>query len=223
MPALPSSTCPKAKGSYRQTDTALQTLCDNQKTAAGGRYNEYQKSRTGHAPAKSGEAGGSREWRAQRHHRAFVMRPSHVAGVQLRKAQSAKHFLFLPLAAVHLLPIHQDHAVALDQQPIAAIEIDQQQRQILHHGSRSFCFSIRFSAANLGRVRRSATHQAWVSCRKNRRPVPIGTKPLTAPICRALGTPLAWPEAKKVAGQVREWGIEVRVPLGVKQHTRTTG
>ncbi|KAK6007848.1 hypothetical protein QM012_004662 [Aureobasidium pullulans] len=24
----------------------------------------------------------------------------------------------------------------------------------------------------------------------------------------ALGTPLAWPEAKKVAGQVREWGIE---------------
>lgn len=26
---------------------------------------------------------------------------------------------------------------------------------------------------------------------------------------RALGTPLAWPEAKKVAGQVREWGIEV--------------
>lgn len=30
--------------------------------------------------------------------------------------------------------------------------------------------------------------------------------------CRALGTPLDWPEAKKVAGQVREWGIEV-VPL----------
>ena len=27
---------------------------------------------------------------------------------------------------------------------------------------------------------------------------------------RALGTPLAWPEAKKSAGQVREWGIEVR-------------
>lgn len=25
---------------------------------------------------------------------------------------------------------------------------------------------------------------------------------------RALGTPLAWPEAKKVASQVREWGIE---------------
>lgn len=25
----------------------------------------------------------------------------------------------------------------------------------------------------------------------------------------ALGTPLAWPEAKKRAGQVREWGIEV--------------
>jgi hypothetical protein len=26
----------------------------------------------------------------------------------------------------------------------------------------------------------------------------------------ALGTPLEWPEAKKVAGKVREWGIEVR-------------
>lgn len=25
---------------------------------------------------------------------------------------------------------------------------------------------------------------------------------------RALGTPLEWPEAKKVASQVREWGIE---------------
>lgn len=25
----------------------------------------------------------------------------------------------------------------------------------------------------------------------------------------ALGTPLAWPEAKERAGQVREWGIEV--------------
>ena len=30
------------------------------------------------------------------------------------------------------------------------------------------------------------------------------------PALRALGTPLAWPEAKKSAGQVREWGIEVR-------------
>jgi len=28
-------------------------------------------------------------------------------------------------------------------------------------------------------------------------------------ICRALGTALEWPEAKKKAGQVREWGIEV--------------
>jgi len=28
--------------------------------------------------------------------------------------------------------------------------------------------------------------------------------------CRALGTPLDWPEAKKVASHVREWGIEVR-------------
>lgn len=27
---------------------------------------------------------------------------------------------------------------------------------------------------------------------------------------RAVGTPLDWPEAKKVAGHVREWGIEVR-------------
>jgi glutamate--cysteine ligase catalytic subunit len=35
---------------------------------------------------------------------------------------------------------------------------------------------------------------------------------------RALGTPLAWPEAKKVAGQVREWGIEVRVPTQVDAH-----
>jgi len=25
----------------------------------------------------------------------------------------------------------------------------------------------------------------------------------------AVGTPLDWPEAKKVAGHVREWGIEV--------------
>ena len=29
-------------------------------------------------------------------------------------------------------------------------------------------------------------------------------------ISSALGTPLDWPEAKKVAGQVRSWGIEVR-------------
>jgi len=27
-------------------------------------------------------------------------------------------------------------------------------------------------------------------------------------LCSALGTPLDWPEAKKNAGQVREWGIE---------------
>lgn len=29
--------------------------------------------------------------------------------------------------------------------------------------------------------------------------------------CRALGTPLAWPEAKENAAHVREWGIEVCV------------
>lgn len=28
---------------------------------------------------------------------------------------------------------------------------------------------------------------------------------------RALGTPLDWPEAKKNANHVREWGIEVRI------------
>jgi glutamate--cysteine ligase catalytic subunit len=28
-------------------------------------------------------------------------------------------------------------------------------------------------------------------------------------ISSALGTPLDWPDAKKVAGQVRSWGIEV--------------
>lgn len=27
----------------------------------------------------------------------------------------------------------------------------------------------------------------------------------------AVGTPLEWPEAKKVAGHVREWGIEVSI------------
>ena len=31
---------------------------------------------------------------------------------------------------------------------------------------------------------------------------------------RAIGTPLAWPEAKKKADQVRAWGIEVCVLLG---------
>ena len=32
---------------------------------------------------------------------------------------------------------------------------------------------------------------------------------LTNVISSALGTPLDWPDAKKVAGQVRSWGIEV--------------
>lgn len=32
--------------------------------------------------------------------------------------------------------------------------------------------------------------------------------PLTL-TCRALGTALEWPEAKKKAGLVRQWGIEV--------------
>ncbi len=30
---------------------------------------------------------------------------------------------------------------------------------------------------------------------------------------RAVGTPLAWPDAKKNANHVREWGIEVRISL----------
>jgi hypothetical protein len=34
--------------------------------------------------------------------------------------------------------------------------------------------------------------------------------PANARLRRAIGTPLDWPEAKKVAGHVRSWGIEVR-------------
>jgi hypothetical protein len=60
-------------------------------------------------------------------------------------------------------------------------------------------------------VRRSANHKPWVSCKGNHCPR-SDHHTLITPIYRALGTPLAWPEAKKVAGQVREWGIEVRVP-----------
>jgi len=30
-------------------------------------------------------------------------------------------------------------------------------------------------------------------------------------IRRALGTPLDWPEARKNAQQVREWGVQVRI------------
>lgn len=33
--------------------------------------------------------------------------------------------------------------------------------------------------------------------------------PLANRLSSALGTPLDWPEAEKVAGQVRAWGIEV--------------
>jgi CO/xanthine dehydrogenase Mo-binding subunit len=34
--------------------------------------------------------------------------------------------------------------------------------------------------------------------------------------CRALGTPLDWPEAQKKADQVRKWGIQVRISRPVE-------
>jgi hypothetical protein len=33
----------------------------------------------------------------------------------------------------------------------------------------------------------------------------------------AIGTPLEWPEAKKVAGHVRSWGIEVRLYQSIRE------
>jgi hypothetical protein len=35
-------------------------------------------------------------------------------------------------------------------------------------------------------------------------------------ISSAIGTPLEWPEAKKVASHVRSWGIEVWPPIVMK-------
>jgi hypothetical protein len=59
----------------------------------------------------------------------------------------------------------------------------------------------------------SQNQTTWVCCES---PVPSGHRPcdaasLTAltPGSRALGTALEWPEAKKRADQVREWGIKV--------------
>lgn len=39
---------------------------------------------------------------------------------------------------------------------------------------------------------------------------------------RALGTALEWPEAKKKAGQVREWGIEVYRDLTRRHSVKVT-
>lgn len=45
----------------------------------------------------------------------------------------------------------------------------------------------------------------WVSCK----PLAFISYLTDSDTFRALGTPLAWPEAKRAADQVREWGIEV--------------
>jgi hypothetical protein len=45
----------------------------------------------------------------------------------------------------------------------------------------------------------------WVCCETHIARLVV----LANPISRAIGTPLEWPEAKKVASHVRSWGIEV--------------
>jgi hypothetical protein len=71
----------------------------------------------------------------------------------------------------------------------------------------------------------SGDEEQWVSCKSWSSPIRVSRtaggpaeengnesllRLLGIPTRSALGTPLEWPEAKKVAGKVREWGIEVR-------------
>lgn len=54
-----------------------------------------------------------------------------------------------------------------------------------------------------------AQSKPWVSCKKKQSQHACKANLTNASSAhRALGTPLPWPEAKKVANQVREWGIE---------------
>jgi hypothetical protein len=49
----------------------------------------------------------------------------------------------------------------------------------------------------------------WVCCETHITRLAV----LANRISRAIGTPLEWPEAKKVASHVRSWGIEVCTPM----------
>jgi hypothetical protein len=72
------------------------------------------------------------------------------------------------------------------------------QRPPIHTTSRAVCALIR-------PVLHPACDSGWVCCET----LFIRLVVLANRISSAIGTPLEWPEAKKVASHVRSWGIEV--------------